>query len=334
MYLRCCRCHESTWIRSLVPGLVERAVACQDCGHEHDLDRVSELGETAKQQYDKANRFAEDNKVDLPTAYSVLLGLMSLEDARGVDSEKKNKHRREAAAKATPDLPPEPVPVRRPRAGLRKRPARPARPGQPERADSKSTVTIHVEREMAEQRKKLTWGQLALLLVLASLTVGLAGRHAYKTWREIVDEARNARASTAASEKATENAELKKQEEARETEQRSVNLQPTVERDARGRVTRVVGPSPTEVLQAYCEAVSDIHPREPLELTDASPPSPAERFGVFRDFSQLESDRAIRISRVDGKNRWAAGNGRRPIPTREAPAAARSIRSVTKDSSD
>ena len=53
MYLRCSRCHESTWIRSLVPGLVEPTVTCQDCGQPHDLTRAPELGETGKQQYAK-----------------------------------------------------------------------------------------------------------------------------------------------------------------------------------------------------------------------------------------------------------------------------------------
>ena len=97
MYIHCCRCHESTWIRSLVPGLGEPSIECQDCGHEHDLSRSSELGETGKEQYDLASEFASGNGVDLPTAYSVLLGLMTLQEARDAATKQKERQREKAA---------------------------------------------------------------------------------------------------------------------------------------------------------------------------------------------------------------------------------------------
>ena len=101
MYIRCSRCHEPTRIRSLVPGLVDRSVECQDCGHEHDLSRSDELGETGKAQYEIANEFATRNSVDLPTAYSILLGLMTLQEARDANAAQKETQRKKAAPAKT-----------------------------------------------------------------------------------------------------------------------------------------------------------------------------------------------------------------------------------------
>ncbi len=80
------------------------------------------------------------------------------------------------------------------------------------------------------------------------------------------------------------------------------------------------------VLEAYCKAASGTYEREPLELAQAVPPSPDQRFGIFRDFSQLESNRAIRISQDRETQRWVVGDGRTPIQTRQAPAYPDTIR--------
>ena len=69
-----------------------------------------------------------------------------------------------------------------------------------------------------------------------------------------------------------------------------------------------------------------------VELTQATPPAPGERFGVFRDFSHLESNMAIRITKIDGENLWVAGDGKKPIRTRRAPANAKTIRRASLDS--
>ena len=375
MYIHCCRCHESTWIRSLVPGLGEPSIECQDCGHEHDLSRSSELGETGKEQYDLASEFASRNGVDLPTAYSVLLGLMTLQEARDAATKQKEKQREKAApAAAIEPAADEPVlEVNTSVVGTdpssptmdesvlvldadseemdtpivvldtesaetdtapltsdtgpapKRRYSNAARHRKPRRREEE--VTIHVERETAKERRKLTRSQIALLLVLASLTLGLSGRHAYRTWRGLVEEGKTAQRNTVASANAVESAEGKALAEARKNQSGVPEaMQATVQRDLESRVTQVVGLNPMTVLKAYCEAASDTYEREPLELAQATPPTPNERFGIFRDFSRLETSRAIRISQDGETQQWVAGDGQTPIPTRDAPAVPDTIR--------
>jgi hypothetical protein len=374
MYIHCCRCHESTWIRSLVPGLGEPSIKCQDCGHEHDLSRSTELGETGKEQYDLASEFSTRNGVDLPTAYSVLLGLMTLQEARDSAAEQRERQREktapaattgavgdepalevETAVPATDTTSPtvdssvlvldsdseetEPILVldtdgaetdtARPTTDTGPAPTRrysnAARHRKPRRREK--NVTIHVERETAKERRKLTWGQVALLSVLASLTLGLSGRHAYLTWRGLVEEGMTAQRNTVASAQAVESAEEKALAKARKNQTGVPQaMQATVHRDLEDRLTQVVGPNPMTVLKAYCEAASDTYEREPLELAQATPPTANERFGIFRDFSRLETNRAIRISQDRETQRWVAGDGQTPIPTRDAPAEPDTIR--------
>ncbi len=365
MYIQCCRCHEPTWIRSLVPGLVDPTVKCPDCGHEHDLARADELGETGKQQYEIATEFATKNGVGLPTAYSVLLGLMTLQEARDAAAAQKDKQR----AKTTPatvdpaadepvievnttgvasDTPsyeadivlvteadeseealpfqttdtPEP-PKRRYSNAARHRRAKP----RPEK-----NVTIHVEREMAKERRKLTLRQIILLAVLGSLTLGLSGRHAYLTWQGLVEEGKTAQRNTVASAEAVESAERKALAKARRNQSDVPQaLQATVLRDAEERIVQVIGPNPMTVLIAYCTAASDTYEREPLELAQALPPTADERFGIFRDFSRLETNRAIRISQDHQAQRWIAGDGLTPLLSKEAPTEPDTIRRASND---
>jgi hypothetical protein len=375
MYIQCSRCHEPTWIRSLVPGLVDPTVKCQDCGHEHDLCRADELGETGKEQYALASEFSTRNGVDLPTAYSVLLGLITLQEARDAATAQKEKLRKKAPKTDTPieiadspavemdsaieiedslaaetdmaievmdsptvetdtpvlllDTDGAEADTAAPTTGTgpapRRRYSNAARHRRPRRREQK--VTIHVERESAKERRKFTWSQIVLVSVLASLTLGLSGRHAYVTWRGLVEEGKTAQRNTAASADAVRSGEEKALAVARKKQSDGPEaLKATVHRDHEDRVTQVVGPNPMTVLTAYCEAASDTYEREPLELAQAVPPTANERFGIFRDFSRLETNRAIRISQDHETQRWVAGDGQTPIPTRDAPAEPDTIR--------
>jgi len=361
MYIHCSRCHESTWIRSLVPGLVEASIKCQDCGQEHDMSRSAELGDTGKEQYDLASDFASKNGVDLPTAYSILLGLMTLQEARDAEAETREKQREKVTRAAAPEpaadepvleldtpvvlddglaedavlllddtaaapddvaprTPASPAPAsRRYSNAARQRRARPR----------ERNVTIHVEREMAKERRRLTARQIVLFSILGALVLGLSGRHAYLTWRGLVEEGKTAQRNTIASAKAVESGEEKALAAARKKQQDT--QRPKVLRDDKQRVTQVTGPNPMVVLKAYCEAVSDAYEREPLELAQAAPPTPNERFGIFRDFSRLETNRAIRITQDRESGKWVVGDGLSPVPTREAPAEPDTIRRASLD---
>jgi len=87
--------------------------------------------------------------------------------------------------------------------------------------------------------------------------------------------------------------------------------------DEEGRLTRVDGPNPGAVLLAFCEASPSAGQLEPIGLAAAVPPFPGSRLGLFRDFEQNGSIRTFAIRKDRRTGRWAAGNGRAPIITRE-----------------
>jgi hypothetical protein len=84
MYIRCLDCQSSTWIESVEPGSKAQVVSCRACGREYTLEVPADLGATQRDQYQKALSFAEGHGIDLPSAYSVLLGIMSKDEARGL----------------------------------------------------------------------------------------------------------------------------------------------------------------------------------------------------------------------------------------------------------
>jgi len=365
MYIQCSRCNEPTWIRSLVPGLVDAAVKCPDCGHEHDLSRADELGETGKEQYELATEFANRNSVELPTAYSILLGLMTLQEARDLAAAVQKEKQREKTAAAEPaadepalgvdrsvlseatpldegdavvllsdtDEPDDNVarPTPRPSAAPRRQHSNAARHRRA-RPRSKDNVTIHVARDMAKERLQLTGRQIGLIIVLASLTLGLSGRHAYRTWQGLVEEGKTAQRNTVASAEAIKSAERKALAKSRKNQADKPNaLEATVLRDAENRITQVIAANPMIVLTAYCTAASATHEQEPLELAQASPPTPDERVGIFRDFSRLEANRAIHIRQDREAQRWIAGDGITPLESRLAPPEPDTIRRASND---
>jgi len=82
MYIRCADCQATTWIQDLQASTAP--VGCQSCGRRYDLSRIGELGSTGRDQYRAALVLAERESIDLPSAYSVLLGIMTMPQARAV----------------------------------------------------------------------------------------------------------------------------------------------------------------------------------------------------------------------------------------------------------
>ena len=79
MYLRCAECHDATWIPNLAPGVSELTVGCKRCGRVYAL---ADKHHNGQQRYTAAMACSESNQLDLPTAYSVLFGVMTLEQAK------------------------------------------------------------------------------------------------------------------------------------------------------------------------------------------------------------------------------------------------------------
>lgn len=99
MYIRCLDCQSSTWIESVEPGSKAQGVSCRACGREYALEVPADLGATQRDQYQKALSFAEGHGIDLPSAYSVLLGIMSVDEARGLREKAVSDTTKAAAAR-------------------------------------------------------------------------------------------------------------------------------------------------------------------------------------------------------------------------------------------
>jgi len=107
MYIRCGKCLATSWLDSLTPGESSLTDACKTCSATFNLMGALELGSTEEEQQSKAHQFAEYNDYDLPSAYSILLGLLTPEQARELreqrradEAELEKKEEQREAAKA------------------------------------------------------------------------------------------------------------------------------------------------------------------------------------------------------------------------------------------
>ncbi|MCP3978672.1 MAG: hypothetical protein GY716_04975, partial [bacterium] len=82
MYIRCRECWGSTWVAPTESGLPRRRLHCAQCEREHRLDNLNSIGTTPAARHTAAVSCAERHELDLPTAYSVLLRLVDLAEAK------------------------------------------------------------------------------------------------------------------------------------------------------------------------------------------------------------------------------------------------------------
>lgn len=89
--------------------------------------------------------------------------------------------------------------------------------------------------------------------------------------------------------------------------------------DAQGRVIEVSGPDPNSVLVALCKHTQFAATLSPIAVAPAVPPSVGERLGFVRDSRDLSARLCIPIRRDSRTGRWFAGDRRDPIEAQRAP---------------
>ena len=99
MYACCASCLSSTWIEATRPTGEIRTVACGECPQSYVVTHARELGNTAAEHYRAMVRLANASEIDMACAYSVLLGLMPLAQAKAI-------RRRRGQAKPAPEAEP------------------------------------------------------------------------------------------------------------------------------------------------------------------------------------------------------------------------------------
>jgi hypothetical protein len=345
MYFRCAECHDSTWVPN-APGEALPPARCHRCGREYAL---KDGHSSTQERYEAAMGCAETNQLDLPSAYSVLFGIMSLDEAKlfrdGREEKAAAGRRSTSRSRATPaashitELPamelaydPEFQPaVEQGHLTPKQAIERGSRQALAARMAKRHDLPIELALDVADNRltvrealakrprpkpqiiippEPATPSQIAFVgWVAAVLAVGI-GIFGWAMWKRDLSDARPespppGSASTVKTEPAPP--------------PRAVDLLSLtdVKTDKRGRLTRVTGPNPRTVLLAYCRANPRAAQLEPIGLAASIPPFPGTQLGLFRDIGQESSIRAFKIRKDGRTGRWVAGNGRRPITTRE-----------------
>lgn len=89
--------------------------------------------------------------------------------------------------------------------------------------------------------------------------------------------------------------------------------------DTAGRLIQVSGLNPRSVLRAYCASAVAGHPYEAVDLVPSPQPGVRARIGLLRDPASPSTLLAITIREDEAAGLWVAGDGRSPLVASEAP---------------
>ena len=108
MYFRCMDCWATTWAHGVDASGASQTVKCRGCGRGFTVRSSPNLSPDPREQHETALALAEGNGLDLPTAYSVLLGVTTLEVALAMRDRGLPATADEAAEPAKPAAAPSP----------------------------------------------------------------------------------------------------------------------------------------------------------------------------------------------------------------------------------
>jgi hypothetical protein len=289
-----------------------RSSACRACGQRYEVEALKRT--TEQRLFEDSRRLAQQHSIDVPGAYSVLLGIMTLEEVREIGEagspgpaqgqDLQEIHYDPAFGKAVAD-------------GLLT--ARQAM----ERGNRESYAALLVKRHdlSIDAAYRVADGRASLLETLRERGGGtrdplrvsvLSGPARPVKWAAAaalllgtlslafyVKSGRPVGAGRLVTEKIG-----------------AVELL----LDTGGRVFQVSGPNPRSVLRAYCGAALPGRRLELVNLIAAA--QPGARLGLVRDPADVSKLLAVTIREDAATQRWIAGDGLAPIVAGPAPAGA------------
>ncbi len=315
MTFRCNTCHAVVLVQAVERGSRPVSVACRSCGQHYQLDALDRSGRACQRLSTKARQLARDNQVDLIGAYSVALGIMTLEELREVGHSGSTACHTRGESQSTTHS-------RKDRFDPAFRPAVDAGWLPPREALERGNRDVFATRLAGRHRLPMTAAyavadnRLSLLETLRKhatqrkqprVAVRLKGSHPHKLamtmfpaaallilmaglgWYVVRTPYPNEPAITPS------------------RLPRSVEVQT----DDSGAVLKVVGPSAQLVLVGFCGSGSGTK-CEPVEIAIAKSRQADVRLGLFRYPTERETLYAINIQRR-GAQRWVLGNGEEPI---------------------
>jgi len=338
MHVRCKSCHEAVWLRG------EGEPDSCDCGVVYRFKkpfsdaRRRKLGQRARE-------LAKQHDVDLPAAYSIAMGILTVERVRDVQRPQEPTPNEEATA-----APEDPGRKSKFDRGFEQAVTDGCLTPQQafERGNREALATRFAERHqlqkrlayavadnrmplLAALREQSTSLQPAVVPIFepsgpsnvwlkrlfAGATVALAGVGVWG-WMmthgtgEPSDEEMQS-IGPVWSEPAVGREEASRV--------KALRASTRVNQDGQGRVTRVEGPDPRSVAIAFCESVGGERVFEVFDVVPSVPPEIRSRLAIIRDLEK-RSFHTIKIHKDRQSGRWAAGDGQAPVRPGVAPQAA------------
>ncbi len=317
MTIRCRACHGIVWVQPVHTGSGTATVRCGSCGQQYVLESWKPSQRADRAMSVRAHRLAKEHGVDLPGAYSLLLGIMTAQDLREI-----------GGAGATPDhsvgtmddsthsYDPEFQPA------IDEGILTPRQAAERGQRDAYAAILASRHRLPREVAYQLADNRTSLLAVLRD-----RARKNEGALRVALRPARIMRTSAllallvlvAASAIAIQGSGV------------GVRLGPgkqltfgesLAQTDGTGRVTRVQGPNPRSVLRAYCAAHAGGGRLRPLEVIASAQTGRMARLGLLQDTSRPTDLLAVTINEDRKSGHWTVGDGRGPVVPELAPAGA------------
>jgi hypothetical protein len=265
-------------------------LTCSSCGSTHRAVDAERLGRTDVEHGRKAEELSEVCKIDIPSAYSVLLGILTVKRAQAIVKERAPARpagpvKSATSSGTTPDTSMAPDVPDTPEAPDVLDVSDTPRPQRKRRPRRSAPVVL---KTGSPKRKRRGWILLPVTTVVC-LSLGVAGTLVWERMKA---------AETAAWRPAPlHSAEIRT--------------------NGAGRVVEISGPDPTVVLAAFCRLETSGGGYDPVEIVIS--PDTGMRYGIVRNPETPEVPLAIAIRRQGRAQRWVAGDGTRPIPVKAAP---------------
>lgn len=316
MYIRCAGCGKTTRVWP-----TDVAVTCVNCSRHVGLDRANELGSTSEERFRRARDFASEKKIDLASAYSVLLGILPIEDALPIHLDDRYDRGFDAAIDEG-FLTVQQAVERGDRVLY-------ASTLQQRHGLSMDTAFLVADNRMrlfealtlqngdyapAGSKRPTTRGVWNIAQVAVAFVIVGAGAVALLRRQE---PSAGFGGSAAAIAPPSQAAPATSPEPPQPPPVPQANV--AFKTDAEGRVTEVSGPDPKTVLLGLCKHTQFAATFSPIALAPSVPPSAGDRLGFVRDSGDFSAQRCVSIHRDFRTGRWFAGDGREPLEIQRAP---------------
>jgi hypothetical protein len=282
---------------------------------------VGELGATPRERYQKAARLVASHDIDLASAYSVLLGLWSAEQARsrmvssGQGEQDRlrgdRKPRADRVVRASTLVREQGLPWRLAfEVAAGKLTLQEALRRKGDEAAPRPVASLALERRPSGRRR---WLPVLIGLALGGAVLFLAGR-----------EEAGRPETPAIGSVDTGPPRGGGQAAPRTTDGSKRSADPLADRtetllDEDGQITRVRGRSPVDILEAYCAATAGEDRCQPVRVELTAPVVRGVRIGVLQKVWEPGREYAIAIRRDEELSSWFAGTGLKPLQPEPLP---------------